>query len=455
MSRQMRERINLGFVEAFAHKCRGRGPEQKWAFAAEFSRPSPRQGPRNSARNFGYGTLVAALSGLAALGCSDSAKGSLVTCDSPSGCGDVGATCSADAECASGNCAGGECVGAGPVTGGGGSGSGPSGPSGNGEGGSLVFVDDLDPSPGGAGAPGCIDLEVDFARVTPTVVLLIDQSSSMNEAFDNGVNRWDTLVNTLSNPQSSLLKKLEGSVRFGMALYSSRNGFGADLQNPSQCPLLTSVDIALGNFAAMSDVLTSNANDPIDDTPTAESVAAVAAQLEAFPEEGPKSIILATDGNPDTCEEPDSNEQESSKLLSVNAVTAAYGDGIPTHIISVGNETTASHLKDLAVAGAGGDPTAEAYTALDTDALADAFAEIIGSVRTCDFTLEGTVDAGDAASGTVILDGQTLAFGDPNGWEMPNPTTVRLLGDACEAIQADATGISMSFPCDAIQIIPR
>jgi hypothetical protein len=33
---------------------------------------------------------------------------------------------------------------------------------------------------------------------------------------------------------------------------------------------------------------------------------------------------------------------------------------------------------------------------------------------------------------------------------------VRLQGQACEAAQADdATGISMSFPCDAIQIIPR
>jgi hypothetical protein len=316
-------------------------------------------------------------------------------------------------------------------------------------------VDDLDPTPGGPGGPSCVDLEVDFARVTPTVVLLIDQSSSMEAEFDNGKDRWVTLVDTLSNPQSSLLKKLENSVRFGMALYSSRNGFGNDPQNPNECPQLTSVGIALGNFSAMSDVLTLPANGPVDDTPTAESVVAVANQLKAFPEEGPKSIILATDGDPDTCEDPNSNEQDASKALSVGAVTAAFLDGITTHVISVGDEATESHLKDLAVAGAGGDPTAEAYTALDTDALADAFGEIIGGVRTCDFTLEGTVGAGNASRGTVIVDGQALTFGDPNGWEMPNPTTVRLLGDACEAIQEDAAGISMSFPCDAIQIIPR
>src|SRR5688500_7392480 len=46
---------------SYRHKYRGCGPEQKGTFAAEFSRPSPRQGPRNSARNFGYGILLALL----------------------------------------------------------------------------------------------------------------------------------------------------------------------------------------------------------------------------------------------------------------------------------------------------------------------------------------------------------------------------------------------------------
>jgi hypothetical protein len=46
-------------------------------------------------------------------------------------------------------------------------------------------------------------------------------------------------------------------------------------------------------------------------------------------------------------------------------------------------------------------------------------------------------------------------FGDPNRWVMPDESTVRLQGSACETIQGDATGISMSFPCDAIEIVPR
>jgi hypothetical protein len=323
--------------------------------------------------------------------------------------------------------------------------------------GDTFLVDDLEMAQGGSQTqdPSCVDLDVDFTRITPTVVLLIDRSGSMDQTFENGVDRWDTLVNTLTDTQNSLIKKLEGSVRFGMSLYTSNGGFGGNPASPRECPVLINVGIALGNFAAMSDVLSVPANGPGGDTPTAESMAVVAAQLQAFGEEGPKSIILATDGDPDTCEDPDANNSDASKTRSVTAVNEAFAGGITTHIISVGNEVTASHLKALAVAGRGGDATAEAYTALDTNGLVDAFNSIIGSVRTCDFTLEGKVKAKDAPRGSVILDGRTLAFGDPNGWEMPDDQTVRLLGDACSTVQADASGISMKFPCDAIQIIPR
>jgi hypothetical protein len=237
-----------------------------------------------------------------------------------------------------------------------------------------------------------------------------------------------------------------------MALYSSNGGFGNGPM-PRQCPVLNGVDIGVGNFSSMSALL--NANRPGGDTPTAESMEAIVAQLQAFGEEGPKSIILATDGDPDTCEDPDANDDEASKARSVAAVTAAFDAGISTHVISVGDEVTASHLKALAVAGAGGDAAAEAFTALDTEGLVNAFTQIIGSVRTCDFTLQGTVAAQDAPRGSVLLDGVALVFGDPDGWTMPDESTVRLEGAACQAIQADSAGISMSFPCDAIELTPR
>jgi hypothetical protein len=319
-------------------------------------------------------------------------------------------------------------------------------PSENGAAASFILTDDFEPATGGAPAV-CVDLEVAFERITPTVVLLIDRSGSMTRSFDNGLNRWQTLVQTLTDPQNSLIQKLDTSVRFGMALYSSNGGFGNGT-TPLQCPVLTGLDISIGNFASLSALL--NANVPGGDTPTAESMEAIVAQLRTFDEKGPKSIILATDGDPDTCEDPNANDDEGSKARSVAAVEAAFAAGISTHVISVGDEVTASHLQALAIAGSGGNAAAQAFTALDTEGLVNAFSQIIGSVRTCDFTLQGTVAAEDAPRGSVLVDGQALVFGDPDGWTMPDERTVRLQGAACEAIQADATGISMGFPCDAI-----
>lgn len=407
--------------------------------------------------NLGLAVAACAAAWMSALGCSDSgaAKGSLIGaagCDPAvdAVCGAVGARCQSDAECITGTCSSGACVSVGPSGGDGGS---------SGSSDELFSADDLK-NDHPAEDPTCVDLDVNFARITPTVMLLIDQSGSMDQNFENGKDRWQTLRETLTDPQNSLLKKLDTSVRFGMTLYTSDGGFGSNLDAPRTCPKLQSVGIQLGNFATMSSFINQKKNGtyvygPQGDTPTAESVDAVVRTLNAYQEEGPKSIILATDGDPDTCLDPKANDSDASKTLSVTAVQHAFQAGIRTHIISVGNQVTASHLKALAVAGSGGDTTAQAYTALDTSALVAAFDAIIGSVRTCDFTLEGTVTRTNAPRGKVVLDGQALTFGDANGWEMPDDATVRLKGTACERAQADAAGISMKFPCDAITIIPR
>ena len=194
-----------------------------------------------------FAAIFAASGVLVALACSGSeAGGSSVlpeeSCErGAADCAGAGSACASNAECAAGSCVAGQCI-ASPVTGTGG--SGPSVPE-SGVGG-LLLTDDYQPAAGGAPSV-CADLEVDFDRVTPTVVLLIDRSGSMTEPFDDGRNRWQTLVQTLTDQQSSLIKKLEGSVRFGMALYTSNGGFGRN--GNSTCPILTNVDISLGNFS--------------------------------------------------------------------------------------------------------------------------------------------------------------------------------------------------------------
>ncbi|MCA9619551.1 MAG: VWA domain-containing protein, partial [Myxococcales bacterium] len=161
-------------------------------------------------------------------------------------------------------------------------------------------VSDFNPNAGGGGSgggpDGCADVQVTFAPVTPNVVLLIDQSGSMTSSYPGG-NRWNVLHDALMDPQDGVVHTLEGTVRFGLALYTSFDG-----NQGGTCPVLTEVSLALGNHAAI-DAVYSGAQ-PEDETPTGESLEQVATALVGLAEDGPKIIILATDGEPDTCAEP-------------------------------------------------------------------------------------------------------------------------------------------------------
>jgi hypothetical protein len=301
----------------------------------------------------------------------------------------------------------------------------------------------------GDGGNGCPSLRVELKKETPTVVLLIDQSGSMRDAFSGG-NRWDVLHTALMDPTNGVVARLENEVRFGLALYTSHNG-----NQGGECPVLTEVAVSLGNYAAIKAVY--DAADPDDETPTGESISAVAAQLAPFPEPGQKVIVLATDGEPDTCEEPNpSNGQQES----IAAAQAAFQQGIFTFVISVGDDVSLGHLQDVANAGRGlpigGSQNAAYYLANDQSQLTNAFNTIINGVRTCIFPLTGTVNRDRAGEATITLDGAPLGYEDPNGWQLIDDDTVELLGDACDAVMnADADNppnVTGNFPCGVIDV---
>lgn len=289
----------------------------------------------------------------------------------------------------------------------------------------------------------CAEVHVTVTPVVPTMVLLIDQSGSMTEDF-GALERWNAVYETLMDADDGVVSRLQGRIRFGLALYSSNDG-----NQGGECPLLTEVAPALDGFAAI-DAAFAPAR-PIDDTPTGESLAKVAAALAAFPEAGPKAIVLATDGEPDTCDEPDpQNGQEES----IAAAQAAFASGIPTHVISVGDEVSQAHLQQLANAGAGlavdaSDP-APYYQALAPDQLIAAFDAIIGGAVSCSFTLEGEVQT-DACDGTVSIDGDALDC--DTEWRLVDGSTIELLGAACDRLEdGSAHAVEATFPCGTVYI---
>ncbi len=291
---------------------------------------------------------------------------------------------------------------------------------------------------------GCGEVEATLEPIIPTIVLLIDQSGSMTSDFA-GQERWAAVYETLMDPADGVVVSLEDSVRFGLALYSSEDGFDG-----GECPLLTNVDPALSNHMTIDQVYAPET--PIDETPTGESLEATAIALAAFDEPGPKAIVLATDGEPDTCETPNPQEGQPQALA---AAQLAFGMDIQTFVISVGDEVGADHLQEMANVGVGKDPAdpdpAPYYEALNAGELVNAFDEIIGSFISCELSIDGLVDLDQACEGTVELDGVELECGVD--WDVPDESTLVLLGESCATIKdGQQHTVDAKWPCGAIVI---
>lgn len=287
----------------------------------------------------------------------------------------------------------------------------------------------------------CPRVAVDLAPQTPTVELLIDRSGSMTASF-GGANRWKAVQDALTDPDGGVVTQLESRVVFGASLYNSDGGGSF----PDECPILRSVEPALDNAAAIGALFDDNG--PHGDTPTAESIQLLA---ERFPPSGgPRIIVLATDGEPDTCAEPNPQHGQDEAIA---AARAAQELGIETVILSVGSGVSDDHLQDMANAGAGlpvgGGQNAPYYRANNQQQLVSAFDAIIKGVRSCEIDVSGSVDVEQARDGTVVLNGVTLEFG--TDWQMLDADTLELLGGACETLlDTDEVSLEASFPCGAI-----
>lgn len=344
-------------------------------------------------------------------------------------CGPAG-TCTADCTMSGGECGAGKtcdlrghCV---------------DGAGGNGQGGSQgSFMGD-----GGSVGQGgdCGQVNVGFAPQTPTVVLLVDQSGSMTEAFGNGT-RWDVLHDVLMDPTTGVVSQLENQVRFGLALYT-----GTD----QDCPAISQVNIAIGNRDEIEAVYGAAA--PIQETPTGDAINEILPGIVGFNEPGQKIIVLATDGEPDTCAVPN---PQNGQPEAIAAAQAAYQAGVNTYIIAVGSDVSLQHQQDMANAGAGkpldgSQGNAPYYPAGDQAALVAAFNEIINGVRSCILDISKAIDPEKAGEGHVYIDGVEIGYQDPNGWQLNNPTQIELLGTSCEAIQNGNHTVTGVFDCTAI-----
>jgi hypothetical protein len=294
---------------------------------------------------------------------------------------------------------------------------------------------------GGGTSTACPGISVTFQPQTPSVLLLVDQSGSMTESFGGG-NRWDVLYDVLMDPGDGVVTQMQSVVRFSFSLYTG---------DEQQCPKLAQVTPpALNNRDAIDAVY--GPAGPDGETPTGDSITALVPTLVGFGEPGPKAIVLATDGEPDTCEEPN---PQNGQAEAIAAAQSAFSQGVQLFIIAVGDDVSDQHQQEMANAGIGlpvdgSQGNATYYPANDTSALQEAFETIINGIRPCTLTLDGMIDVTKACEGTIFLDGVPLECNGPNGWQANSPTEIELLGEACEAIQEGTHTISGDFPCGVV-----
>jgi von Willebrand factor type A domain-containing protein len=295
---------------------------------------------------------------------------------------------------------------------------------------------------------GCVDRRLSYDTLPPTVLLLIDQSASMEFRFGAST-RWDVLRSAIVDPSDGLLSHLDSSVRFGLMLYTSLDGYRG-----GRCPMLTESSLEVGNADTIRSLYLDS--EPLEngDTPTPEAIDAAVARLSALSDGGPHYILLLTDGDPDTCAQPDPQNGGGEALA---AASRAYAAGIRLHPIGISNEISRWRIQGLANAAAGKD--ARLVWGQDADAERPLFASddrtelaaqltgVIGDARSCVVELGELVGAVRAGEGRLTLDGQPLVYQAANGWRFRDDDTVEISGAACKSILADGHRLEVFFPC--------
>lgn len=264
----------------------------------------------------------------------------------------------------------------------------------------------------------------------PSIQLVIDRSGSM------GGGRWTSLKDALVNPTTGVVKTLEAKAYFGATIFPGVNACNALDQTAAR---------VLNGAAALKTLL--DANGPSGSTPTG---LAMTMAIQSFmgagapPAGSPPIIVLATDGDPNSCDGATNGQTDS-----INAAAAAHAAGIDVYVL--GMNLGASQLANLqAVANAGsGTTNATVYLGDNPAQLKAAFDTIINGVVSCQLDLSGNINVTQAANGEVKLNGRILMFGTE--WNAVDENTIELVGAACTELKNTASpSVTAKFPCGVV-----
>jgi len=304
------------------------------------------------------------------------------------------------------------------------------------------------PAHGGSGTiPACEAVTVAIDELRPALTLVVDQSRSMSYNFpriDSPRTRWSVVGEALFDPSFGVVRQFEDTVRFGIAFFTS---------HPDTCPLLNEVPDRIRNYdllRTLYGVLT-----PDGETPTGDALQQIITELRLTPTQGPRYILLVTDGNPDTCLQPNPDQGQPE---AVAAAQRAYAAGIELYVLGISNDIAGANLQQLANAGKG--RPIDAVYGVDPDAaqpfqasdnvleLAEQLNAIVARIPLCEVRLNRDVAPDELANAQVLLDGRSLAYSVADGYVLKDPRHLAIVGNACEAIKSGGQQLSVRISCD-------
>ncbi len=327
----------------------------------------------------------------------------------------------------------------------------------------------------------CGNVKITGKNAKPNVMLIVDQSSSMDADFGDGANppsRWnvlrDLLIGRSGDRPAGLVYDLQDQVQFGFVVYSARAvGDSPVQQADTVCPMLNNpgsmnneqsiISFALNNYTEISGFY--GPAGMVDETPTGDAITLITDKIGTPSSyEDPVVFILATDGEPDRCEALNpNNNNPAAQNEAIDAVSSAYDLSIKTFVIAIGNEVSNTHAQAVAAAGQGISPVPPLtnelfYRPSGKDALEEALETIIRGERPCTFEIDGTIEDMDrVCEGSVRLfteaepEGRELACNDADGWGAVDADTIEIRGQACtdyrSSNQASVEGV---FPCGIV-----
>jgi hypothetical protein len=292
----------------------------------------------------------------------------------------------------------------------------------------------------------------DTTKQPADLLLILDRSESMNKSMaadrtcTTGDCRWPTMKTALS----TVFTTSADTVNWGLKLFSTPGQKSCDVSSGVDVPIQAG---STTNINQMIDQVTPGGN-----TPTRKAVAAGVEYLKTLTSAGGKSILLATDGQPN-CKGTSSNTNSD-----VDAATAAIKDaaaaGFKVYILGIGPDSFTETLNDFAVAGGTdvaniGGAGKKYYAAVSAEELSKNFNSIVGSVASCNLKLDSKPKV--PSNIAVQFDGDKnlrAPQSKTDGWDYTSETSIQLYGSWCDRLtNGTFKTVKVLFGCPG-QIIP-